>query len=358
VIDASGRARVIGQRLGLIERNDAHPTASIWCRWKNVRHIDDIAARGPIEFAARNVGSRRLATNHYPGFGYWIWVIPLANGETSIGVVFDKRYVDLHQVSAAERPAAFVAFLKRNPALAELLDGAEPRFEDLRYYSQLAYVSRQYMGTGWALVGDAAAFLDPYYSPGLDHVAFSSEATVQIVAADHRGESIEAAVREHNETFLRSYRRFFEAVYKDKYRYMGEHDLLTASFLIDTAQYYVFVVIPAYRFFKRFHWMPVLGPKPAGLNFRLMRLYNRRLGKLALLRQEMGEAGQRNDRRRISAYFALDRAPLFMALRGLRLWARAELDGLRLRLKRLVKGAAATAAPAAKTEPLSPSPSE
>jgi flavin-dependent dehydrogenase len=357
VIDASGRARVIGQRLGLIERNDEHPTASIWCRWKNVRHIDDIAARGPIEFAARNVGSRRLATNHYPGFGYWIWVIPLGNGETSIGVVFDKRHVDLHQVSAAERPAAFVAFLKQNPALAELLDGAEPRFEDLRYYSQLAYVSRQYMGAGWALVGDAAAFLDPYYSPGLDHVAFSSEATVQIVAADHRGESIETAVREHNETFLRSYRRFFEAVYKDKYRYMGEHDLLTASFLIDTAQYYVFVVIPAYRFFKRFHWMPVLGPKPAGLNFRLMRLYNRRLGKLALLRQEMGEAGQRNDRRRISAYFALDRAPLFMALRGLRLWARAEFDGLRLRLKRLVRGAAATA-PAAKTEPLSPSPSE
>jgi hypothetical protein len=38
------------------------------------------------------------------------------------------------------------------------------------------------MGDGWALVGDAAAFLDPYYSPGLDHCAFSSAATAEIVA--------------------------------------------------------------------------------------------------------------------------------------------------------------------------------
>ena len=46
---------------------------------------------------------------------------------------------------------------------------------------------------------------------------------------------------------MRSYWRFFEAVYRDKYYYMGEADLLSAAFLIDTAQYYIFVVIPAYR---------------------------------------------------------------------------------------------------------------
>ena len=40
---------------------------------------------------------------------------------------------------------------------------------------------------------------------------------------------------------------------------------------MDTAQYYLFVVIPAYRVLGRFTWMPVLGPGGASLNYRFMR---------------------------------------------------------------------------------------
>lgn len=327
VVDASGRANVIGRRLNLIERNDEHPTAAIWCRWKNVRHIDDLAVQ--LGISGGNVSSRRLGTNHYTGFGYWIWVIPLGNGETSIGVVFDKRLIDLHQ--SKDRAAGFIAFLKAIPSLAELLDEAEPRLEDLRFFSHLAYSTKQYMGRGWALVGDAAVFLDPYYSPGLDHASFSVEATVEIIKKDAMGEAIDAAIAEHNATFVRSYWRFFRAVYKDKYYYMGEADLLSASMLIDTAQYYIFVVMPAYKFFKRFHWMPVLGPKPAFLSYHLMRIYNRRFKAIAEKRRAAGRAGLYNDGRRIKAYFNLGLAPLHMVMRGLRLWLRAEWGALFLR---------------------------
>jgi len=131
LLDATGRVNFLGRRLNLIERNDEHPVAAIWCRWNGVRHIDDIAARSG-DLAARNISSRRLATNHYTGFGYWIWVIPLGNGETSIGVVFDKRLIDLHH--SKDRATDFVAFLKAIPTLAELLDGASPRLDDLRFY--------------------------------------------------------------------------------------------------------------------------------------------------------------------------------------------------------------------------------
>jgi flavin-dependent dehydrogenase len=324
VLDASGRANFIGRKLNLIERNDEHPTAAIWCRWKNVRHIDDIAARGG--FSASNVGSRRLGTNHYTGYGYWIWVIPLGNGETSIGVVFDKRLVGLHH--AKNRAEEFVAFLKAIPSLAELLEGAEPRMEDLRFYSHLAYSTKQYMGRGWALLGDAAVFLDPYYSPGLDHASFSVEATVKIITNQ---ENIDARIAEHNETFIRSYWRFFRAVYKDKYYYMGEGDLLSAAMLVDTAQYYIFVVLPAYKFLKRFDWMPVLGPKPAFISYHLMQFYNRRFKAIAEKRRAAGRAGALNDGRRITAYFNLGFAPLRMVFRGLKLWMKAELGALLLR---------------------------
>jgi flavin-dependent dehydrogenase len=267
------------------------------------------------------------------GYGYWIWVIPLGNGETSIGVVFDKRLADLHY--SKDRAQDFVAFLKNIPSLAEILDGAEPRLDDLRFYSHLAYATKQYMGRGWSLLGDAAAFLDPYYSPGLDHAAFTVEATVETIKKRAMGEDVTARIAEINETFVRSYWRFFRAAYKDKYYYMGESDLLSASFLIDTAQYYIFVVMPAYRILKRFDWMPVLGPKPAFISYHLMKAYNARFKALAEKRRANGRAGMLNDRRRIKAYYNLGFGPLHMALRGVKLWLKAELRSLFSRRARL-----------------------
>ena len=336
LLDATGRATFLGRRLGLIEKNDEHPIAAVWARWTGVRHLDDLAARGSLAFARENIGSRHLATNHYVGFGYWVWVIPLGNGETSIGVVFDKRLVRLGE--SAAREAEYRAFLEAIPSLRELIEGATLRSDDLRFYAYLPYVTRQYAGPGWALLGDAAAFLDPYYSPGLDHAAFTVEATVELITRDTAGEDLRARIEEHNATFLRSYHRFFRAVYRDKYYYMGEQDLLSAAFLLDTVQYYLFVVIPAYRSlgrFSRFPWMPVLGPKAAFLNYRLMVGYNRRFRALALLRRRLGADGRRNHGRRVRAYFNLAGAPYRMAWRGMRLWLGAELDALRLRLRAL-----------------------
>jgi flavin-dependent dehydrogenase len=347
IVDASGRANFIGRRLDLVTRNEEHPTAAIWCRWKNVRHIDDLAVR--LGISPANVSSRRLATNHYTGYGYWIWVIPLGNGETSVGVVFDKRLIDLHH--SKNRAEDFLAFLNAIPSLREILDGAEPRLEDLRFYSHLPYVSKQYMGRGWALVGDAAAFLDPYYSPGLDHASFTAEATFNIIRSQVMGEDVTARIADHNATFVRSYERFFRAVYKDKYYYMGEADLLSASFLIDTAQYYIFVVIPAYRLLRRFDWMPVLGPKPAFISYHMMQIYNRRFKAIAELRRAAGEEGARNNGRRIVAYYNLGFAPVRMAIRGCNLWMRAELDAVRLRWKVWRMRRRATASPAPRAEP-------
>jgi hypothetical protein len=193
------------------------------------------------------------------------------------------------------------------------------------------------MGNGWALVGDAAAFIDPYYSPGLDHCSFSVEATVNLVVDWFDGNDIAMAMKEHNETFLRSYHQFFGGIFKDKYYYMGEHDLLAAATLIDTAQYYIFLVIPAYRFFKRFHWMPVLGPKQAKLSSAGLRIYNTRFKKLALLRREMGVDGRRNDGRRINFFFNLGLAPTHMLMRGMKLWLYAEIEGLGLQWKKLFR---------------------
>jgi hypothetical protein len=94
------------------------------------------------------------------------------------------------------------------------------------------------------------------------------------------------------------------------------------------------VVIPAYKFLKRFDWMPVLGPKPAFLSYHMMQMYNRRFKAIAEKRRAAGRSGALNDGRRITAYFNLGVAPVRMVLRGVKLWLRAELGALRLRASR------------------------
>lgn len=332
VLDASGRAQFLGSRLGIMRWNEDHPIASIWARWTDIRNIDDLAARTFPQLAQGNIGSRRLATNHYMGRGYWIWVIPLGNSQTSIGIVFDKRTLKLHE--QPDRRATYENFLRAIPSLAELLDGAHLREEDLRSLSRVAYRADAYMGKGWALLGDAAAFIDPYYSPGLDHACFTVEASTRIIREHHRGRDITPDIAAHNRIFTRSYDRFFRSVYRDKYDSMNEHDLVSAAFLMDTAQYYIFTVIPSYRFFKKFQWMPVMGPQPAALFALFIRFYNRRFRALANLRRRKGLEGHANNNRRIKAYYNLNLAPLHMFARGLKLWLKAELGGIRLHFKR------------------------
>jgi hypothetical protein len=116
---------------------------------------------------------------------------------------------------------------------------------------------------------------------------------------------------------------------------MGEADLLAAAMILDTAHYYIFVVMPAYRIAKKFQWMPVLGPKPAFFSYHFIKLYHRRFKAIALARRAAGEAGVRNNGRRIRVYFNLNLAPAHMVLRGVKLWAFAEADNVRLQLRRL-----------------------
>ena len=55
----------------------------------------EVAGTDPADpFVRAVVASRRLATNHFTGWGYWIWFIPLRGGETSVGLVWDKRIID------------------------------------------------------------------------------------------------------------------------------------------------------------------------------------------------------------------------------------------------------------------------
>ena len=91
-------------------------------------------------------------------------------------------------------------------------------------------------------------FLDPLYSPGMDWISFTVTATAALIAAERRGEPVAPLIERHNADFTRSYRRWFEAIYQDKYEYLGEFDLMRLAFRMDLGLYYLGIVSQPFKF--------------------------------------------------------------------------------------------------------------
>jgi hypothetical protein len=50
-----------------------------------------------------NPPNRWLSTNHLVGEGYWVWLIPLASGSHSVGIVADGRIHPLNRINSYGR---------------------------------------------------------------------------------------------------------------------------------------------------------------------------------------------------------------------------------------------------------------
>jgi hypothetical protein len=172
----------------------------------------------------------------------------------------------------------------QHPVARELLADAQWQEGDVHWRKNLPYSTTTYAGDGFALVGDASAFIDPFYSPGMDWISFTTSSAARIIQMQQRGENIEPLLARHNRDFTRSYERWFTAVYQDKYEYLGEFDLMRLAFLLDLGLYYLGVASQPYKRGASAFGAPVFS-LPASVPFYyLMRLYNRRFARIGRAR--------------------------------------------------------------------------
>jgi len=329
VVDASGRHALLARKRGAVTPIESHPISAIWVRYRGVKDLDgtEVAGTDPADPFVRGVlASRRLATNHFTGWGYWIWFIPLHDGETSVGLVWDKRLVT---PEGATPLAKLQRFLDGNPLTKELLEHAEPIDGDCRQYGNLPYYVDGFIGPGWTCVGDAGGFLDPFYSPGLDQMAFSVHSRVDLMVRALSGtppEEMRKAYEEHNRCYGRFFRYFYESIYKDKYYVMGDYDTMTASFLLDTGLYYAAAVMPLYRWSHDRLALPPYYQDGAEIGYYPIRFYNRRLVAIARRKKALGIYGNHNAGRRPGFVGYSVRSSLFvMIAHGLLRWWKAEV---------------------------------
>jgi flavin-dependent dehydrogenase len=235
LIDATGRAGLLKRRLGLAESN-GHDANAVWFRIGARIDVDEWSD-DPDWLARCNPPNRWLSTNHLVGDGYWVWLIPLASGSHSVGIVADATIHPLDTMNTFEKAMAWLE--RHQPRLHRDLQGKRDKLQDFAFFRRFSYGCKQVFDGArrWALTGEAGLFLDPFYSPGGDFIAISNTYITELVAQDHDGEP----VARRASLYQRMYFSFYEAMlplYTGQYGLFGDPEVLPVKVLWDYTYYW------------------------------------------------------------------------------------------------------------------------
>jgi len=333
IVDATGRAAMFARKLGYFRPNTEHPINAVWARFSGVKEWDSYEWRERFpDYVNRCRTAREWATNHLFGRGWWVWIIPLQGGDVSAGIVYDSRIFKFPEGPTLGQ--RLLAHILNNPVGREIFSAAKVIEGDVHALSMLPYHSEKVCDDGWAMVGDAAGFIDPLYSPGLDFCSYTSYYVADLLARSLKGEDVTERLHHYNQQYPVTYRFWFESLYKDKYYYMGDAELTSAALLLDVSSYYAGLVRRVYSDPERaFLHLPFTG-KGGRFARAVMNFYNRRFVVLANRRWVTGYYGKRNAGwRELYDGFVPDARLRKQILRGLRRWCKCELINLVLMLR-------------------------
>ncbi|KAI1297501.1 FAD/NAD(P)-binding domain-containing protein [Xylaria venustula] len=204
IVDASGRNGLISTKyLKNRTYNKGLKNMANWGYWKG----------GGVY----GIGTHREGAPYFEalqdGSG-WAWFIPLHNNTHSIGIVQSQEMATKkkRQMTDPSSKEFYMESLNLVPGIKELLAKAE-LVTDIKSASDWSYSASSYSFSAVRIVGDAGAFIDPFFSSGV-HLAVSGglSAAVTISAAIRGDCSEETAASWHDKKTTESYTRFLLAV--------------------------------------------------------------------------------------------------------------------------------------------------
>jgi len=243
LVDASGRAGLLKRKLGLREEVN-HRISAAWFRIGAEIRVDEWSDCPDWRARAGKVPRRWLSTNHLLGRGYWVWIIPLGSGATSIGIVADPNLHPLSEYNSLEK--AFAWLERFEPVAAAALRAHEDKVMDFLAIKQIAYGCGQvYSADRWAVTGEAGVFLDPLYSPGLDYIAMANTQICGLIGADLDGGSLRQLLPQYQGIFLSLFHDNLRT-YQDQYPLFGNPKVMSLKYVWDYCVYWGF---PALLYF-------------------------------------------------------------------------------------------------------------
>ncbi len=237
VVDASGRSNLLRRKLDLADENGTgHQINAAWFRLDGGLDVESLSDNQERIERVPDRGFRKLATVHLVDQGYWVWMIPLASGPHSIGVCADPRFHPFDRINEFER---LLEWLKEHePPLAAAVEARQDDVMDFLVIEDFSYASTQIFSTDrWSLVGEAGGFIDAYYSPGSDYIAYTNSMTKDLISRDLDGEDIAEAVEFYNFFYFQLFEPTI-SLYKDKYEMFNNPQVMLAKTLYDNMAYF------------------------------------------------------------------------------------------------------------------------
>ncbi len=148
IVDASGRSTFLASKFNTKKRSKKHNSAAVFARFENV-----------IRREGRDEGNISIAWFDYG----WFWMIPFKDGSMSVGAVCWPHYLNTRKTDIEEFLWDTIALC---PPVAERMREAK-LITPATATGNFTYSASQMAGSGYLMVGDAYAFLDPVFSSGV-----------------------------------------------------------------------------------------------------------------------------------------------------------------------------------------------
>jgi flavin-dependent dehydrogenase len=205
ILDASGFGRTLPKLL------DLETPSNFPVRNAVFTHVADHSVDGAFD---RN---KIQVVVHPQHRDVWYWLIPFPQGRCSLGCVARREFFDAYPTALDERLKQLV---NDEPFLRRVLANAswDTPVRELSGYA--ANVKSMY-GKGYALLGNAAEFLDPVFSSGVTIAMRSASMAARVLDRQLRGEQVdwhadfEAPLRKGVDTFRAYVRAWYDGRFQD-----------------------------------------------------------------------------------------------------------------------------------------------
>ena len=176
VLDGSGYGRVLPRLL------DLDTPSSFPIRQAVFTHIED-----RIDPASGFDREKILITTHPKLRDVWFWTIPFSNGRCSLGVVSAAEHYEGYP---KDLDACLKQFVAETPSLSKVLENAvwDTPARAIGGYSANV---KSLHGPGFALLGNAAEFLDPVFSSGVTIAMRSASMAAALLHRQLSGETVD-----------------------------------------------------------------------------------------------------------------------------------------------------------------------
>ncbi|MCA8914011.1 MAG: tryptophan 7-halogenase [Planctomycetes bacterium] len=166
VADASGRWTFMSGRQKQRKIHPSHRKVTVFGHFRNVVRCE----QDPGNIIIARFGDAKMG---------WFWLIPFADGNTSVGVVADSEYF---RQSGATPDEFFRTSVLASRSIGPRMKDAE-LLRELHTEADFSYTSDRYVGERLIKVGDAGAFIDPVFSSGVFLSVKAAELAADAIAS-------------------------------------------------------------------------------------------------------------------------------------------------------------------------------